>query len=184
MPVKKMEKDEILQRLVFSEAVVDAYVKAESTGTEPTGDHWSRPVLLERAGYLRKLARFSEGSASETIREYPGYSLALMVLLRSGDAVVHDQDGVMLTVLEGLATLVAGGAVERATSIGPGEIRGTAISGGSLREVQVGDMVHLAAGTPYQLLLSGEKTISCMVVRVTEIGSAATTAPPRNPART
>jgi mannose-6-phosphate isomerase-like protein (cupin superfamily) len=167
-----MQKDEILERLVFSEGVVEAYAKAENTHEEPSGDHWSRPVLLERAAYLRKLARFGEGSASETIREFPGHSMMLMVLLRSGDAVVQEDCAHILTVLEGRATLVTGGTLERAKQAGAGEARGSAISGGSSREVRAGDVIQLEAGVPHQFLLTGENTLSCLVVRVKGIVEA------------
>lgn len=164
-----MQKDEILERLVFSEGVAEACAKAENARTEPSGDHWTRPVLLERAAYLRKLARFSEGFAIETIRQCPGYSIMLMVLLRSGDAVALEEYSKMLTVLDGQATLITGGAIEGAKPVENGEVRGTSIGRGSSRAVRPGDLIHLPAGTPHQLLLAGDKTLSCVVVRVREI---------------
>lgn len=161
-----MQKDEILERLLFSEAVVATYDKAKRTRTEPAADHWSRPVLLERAAYLRKLARFSEGAASETIRDFPGSNIMLTVLLRSGDAIVHEKCAEILIALDGSASLVTGGVLKQAERIGSEEIRGTAISSGETREVRTGDVVHLPAGIPYQLLLAGDKTFSCLVVRM------------------
>lgn len=168
-----MRKDELLERLVFSDAALDAYAKAEIARTEhrdhKQGDHWSRPVLLERAAYLRKLARFSEGSASETIREVPGYCVMLTVLLRSGDAITHEKHAEILIVLDGQASLVSGGTLERAKHVSAEETRGIAISAGSTRDLRPGDVIHLAAGTPHQLLLADEKTLSCLVLRVKEI---------------
>jgi mannose-6-phosphate isomerase-like protein (cupin superfamily) len=169
----RVQKDKILERLLFSDGVAEAYARPEKEETELGSDHWSdhwtRPVLLERVAYLRKRARFSEGSVCETIREFSGYSVMLSVLLRSGDAVVLEDISVILIVLDGHATLVIGGALEHSKRVGPGEIRGTAISGGSSRELRAGDLVHVAAGTPHQLLLAGDKTISCLVVRVKDI---------------
>lgn len=164
-----MRKDEILDRLVFSEGAVEAYTRPENHRTEPAGDHWPRPVLLERSAYLRKLARFGEGSETETIREFPGYSMILMVLLRSSDAAIHEQFAHLLTVLDGHATLALGGTLEREKRISPQELRGTAIIGGVRRELRTGDVVNVPAGIPYQLLLAGEKTLSCLVVRVKQM---------------
>lgn len=164
----RMQKDEILERLVFSDGVVEAYAKTESTSKEPAGDHWSRPVLLERAAYLRKLARFSEGSASETIREFSGYSLMLVVLLRSDDPAIHETYGCTLTVLDGRAKMLTGGIIERTRRVGTGEIKGLAISGGAIRELYGGDVVHLPPGTPHQLLLTGDQTLSYLLLRVRE----------------
>jgi mannose-6-phosphate isomerase-like protein (cupin superfamily) len=167
-----MEKDEILERLVLSEGAADAYAKPEKAGKEQGrdhwADHWTRPVLLERAAYLRKLARFSEGSAVDTIRAFPGYTMMLSVLSRSGDAVMLEDVSEILLVLDGRATLVTGGTLDRSQRVGPGKISGAAINGGSSRELRAGDLVHLPARTPHQLLLGGDKTISCLVVQVKE----------------
>ena len=164
----RMRKDEILDRLVFSESAMEAYALSDGNHKDLGGDHWSRPVLLERSAYLRKLARFSEGSASETIREFPGYSMILTVLLRSADAVMHEENAQILMVLDGCATLVSGGTLERPKRAGPEQRMGSAIVGGASRELRNGDVIHLPAGTPYQLLLGGEKAFSCLVVQVRE----------------
>lgn len=169
--MSEMRKDEILDRLVFSEAALEAYARPENNRTEPAGDHWSRPILLERAAYLRKLARFGDGSETETIREFPGYKVILMVLLRSSDAVIHERCAHLLMVLDGQATLVTGGSLERAKRITPEETRGATICGGVSRQLRTGDLAHLPAGTPHQVLLAGEKTLSCLVVRVREMGT-------------
>ena len=163
-----MQKDEILDRLVFSDAVAEAYAKMAPVSAVPSGDHWSRPVLLERAAYLRKLARLSEGWACETIRQFPGYSLMLMVLVRSGDAVIDENHADILSVLDGQAILATGGTLERPRRVSLGKTSGTAISGGSTRKLLAGDVIHLAPGVPHQLLLGGDRTISLLISRVTE----------------
>jgi hypothetical protein len=168
----RLQKDEILERLVFSEGVFGAYSRPETRDSEPGCDHWSGPVLLERAAYLRKLARFGEGSASETIREFPAYSILLAVLLRSGDAVVHEQHGNTFMVLDGRATLLMGGELERTRRVAESEVRGAAITGGSSTELRGGEVVHIASGTPYQFLLAGDQALSCLVVRVREIAES------------
>ena len=163
-----MEKDDILERLVFSEGVVEAYSRPERECAEAAGDHWSGPVLLERVAYLRKLAHFSEGTASDTIREFGGYSLLLRVLVRSSEAMVDERHALTFVVLEGRATMVSGGTLKNSRATAGDEVRGTAIVDGANRELQRGDVVHLAAGTPYQFFLSGEKSFGCIVARVKE----------------
>jgi mannose-6-phosphate isomerase-like protein (cupin superfamily) len=161
-----MRKDEILDRLIFSDELIEAYARPERDRTEPASHHWSGPVLLERVAYLRKLAHFGEGSAKDTIREFPDYSISLMVLTRSGDAVVDEEHGLTFLVLDGRATLVSGGAVERARRVAASELRGAAITGAEIREVRRGDVVHLAAGTPHQILISGDGRLAVLVTRV------------------
>ena len=40
-------------------------------------DHWSHAVLMERAAYLRKLAKHGDGSDSETLKEYPHQTVTI-----------------------------------------------------------------------------------------------------------
>lgn len=138
---------------------------------EPSGlDHTTRPVLMERIAYLRQMARASQGEASETLKQYPRHSIMLSVRLRSGIAELHQNFADLFIVLDGRATLVTGGSVEKPESIGPGEIRGAAINGGSPQDLRPGDIAHIAAGTPHQMLLSGETGFAAIVVKLREIG--------------
>jgi hypothetical protein len=72
-------------------------------------------------------------------------------------------------VLEGRATLVTGGEIEKPRKTGPGETTGAGIAGGTMREVRAGDVVHVAGGIPVQALVAGEKAFSCLVMRIREI---------------
>ena len=131
-------------------------------------DHWSSPVLLERAAYLRKMAKYGNGSASETIREYSHYSVELSFCGRTGNAEVHRDHACMFQVLAGTATLAMGGKMNRAQSAGEGEMRGDSIENGSFQELRQGDVVHVPAGTPHQLLIAGDKSITCLIVKIRE----------------
>lgn len=131
-------------------------------------DHWTRPVLLERAAYLGKLARYGDGFESETIKEYPQHSVMLSFRSRTGDAEVHADFAGIFYVVEGSATLVSGGTVEGAVEITPGEIRGSSVTGGVRYALRAGDVAHIPAGRPHQLLVEGEKTFTCLVVKVRE----------------
>ena len=132
-------------------------------------DHWSTPVLLERAAYLRKLARAGDGSASETLREYPLHRAMLSFRSRSGEVEVHEQFADVFYVLAGAATLITGGAVVGARLVSPGETRGESIDGGSRQQLRAGDVAHVPAGTPHQMLVAGDKTVTCLVIKVQEV---------------
>ena len=71
-------------------------------------DHWSHAVLLERGAYLRKMAKFGDGSASETLKEYPQHAAMLSFRSRSGEAEIHERFADLFIVLSGAATLVDG----------------------------------------------------------------------------
>jgi mannose-6-phosphate isomerase-like protein (cupin superfamily) len=134
----------------------------------PRADHWPHAILLERAAYLRKLARYSEGSASETIKEFPQHCATLSFRGRSGIAELHEDFADIFIVLEGRATLVTGGSVVGSHSIGPGETRGDAVDGGSRMELRPGDVAHVPAGVPHQMLVPGDKSFTAFVVKVRE----------------
>jgi mannose-6-phosphate isomerase-like protein (cupin superfamily) len=131
-------------------------------------DHWAPHILLERAAYLRKMARAGNGSASETLREYPRHAAMLSFRSRSGEVEVHEIFADLFCVLAGAATLVTGGTVTGARTVAPGETRGDAIEGGTRQELKAGDVAHVPAGTPHQMLLTDDKTVTCFVLKVQE----------------
>lgn len=155
--------EEMLKRAASEEVV------ARKRRQSPV-DHWTQAVLLERSGYLRKMARLGSGAASETLHEYPRHTAMLSFRSRSGEAQVHEEFADHIYVLAGAATLAMGGMVTGARTVAPGEMRGDAIEGGERQELRAGDLVHVPAGVPHQMLLAGDKTIACFVLKVQEAG--------------
>ena len=163
-----MISDRILKQLIAADdPAKDARKPTKKTEVEGV-DHTTRPVLMERASYLKQMARASEGSASEILKEYPRHNVQLSVRLRSGIAELHEHFADIFFVLDGRATLVTGGVIVDPKSIGPGEIRGSMVADGARQELRAGDVAHIAAGTPHQILLSGDASFSAMVIKVQE----------------
>jgi mannose-6-phosphate isomerase-like protein (cupin superfamily) len=153
----------------------------DHTGS-PTA-HWTSPILRERAAYLRKLAHMGDGSASETLREYPQHRIMLSVRNRSGIAEVHQSFADWFFVLEGSATLVTGGTVDKAETIAPGEMRGASISNGNAQPLKAGDVVYVAAGLPHQFVLAGNQGVTSLVMKIEQNPSTLSTeAHPENKA--
>jgi mannose-6-phosphate isomerase-like protein (cupin superfamily) len=153
----RLQQGEILGRLFSAESRVLEHSKSPDTVGPRSWDHWSAPVLLERVAYLRKLARFGDGTANEELRAFPGHSAMLSVRLRSGTVETSEEFAQLFIVLEGRATMIRGD-----------QIGDSAISGGCRQELRAGDVVHIAAGTPYEIMLTGDKTLSCLVIRIKE----------------
>ncbi|MGD1061984.1 MAG: hypothetical protein ABR860_01875 [Terracidiphilus sp.] len=143
-------------------------VAPKPRGPKSPVDHWSPPLLLERAVYLRKLAKHGDGSASETLKEYPQHFAMLSFRSRSGEVEVHERFADLFVVFAGAATLVTGGTVSGARIVAPGEMRGISIEGGTQQNLRPGDVAHVPAGTPHQMLLKGDDTITCLVMKVQE----------------
>jgi mannose-6-phosphate isomerase-like protein (cupin superfamily) len=167
-----MEKiaQEILKELLPAEKDVAPAAKTRAGGKKPALhlDHWTSAVLLERAAYLHKLAKQGDGSAGETLKEYPRHCAMLSFRSRDGEAEVHENFADVFYVLEGRATLVTGGTVAGARVIKLGETRGNSIEGGARQELRAGNVAHVPAGLPHQMLVAGEQTVTCLVVKVQE----------------
>jgi mannose-6-phosphate isomerase-like protein (cupin superfamily) len=131
-------------------------------------DHWSPAVLLERAAYLRKMAKHGDGSASETLKEYPQHCAMLSFRSRSGEAEIHERFADLFCVLAGAATLLTGGVLDGARAVGPGETRGSSITGGTRQKLRAGDIAHVPAGIPHQMILTGDEIITSLVMKVQE----------------
>jgi mannose-6-phosphate isomerase-like protein (cupin superfamily) len=159
---------EILKELLPAEKEFVPPAATKRVGLRSPLDHWSGAVLLERAAYLRELARHGDGSASETLKEYPQHYAMLSFRSRDGEAELHENFADVFYVIDGRATLVTGGTVAGAHRIGPGEIRGSSVEGGVRQELRAGDVAHVPAGVPHQMLVAGEKTVTCLVMKVRE----------------
>lgn len=158
---------ERIEKAILKDVALDTIAPAPRQPNNPV-DHWSPAVLLERAAYLRKMAKLGDGSASETLKEYPQHVAMLSFRGRSGEVEVHDRFADLFIVLSGAATLVTGGIVIGARTIALGETRGASIEGGTPQTLQQGDIAHIPAGTPHQMLFQGESTITCLVMKVQE----------------
>jgi len=160
--------EEIWKELLPAEKdLLPARAKARgSKDRTPHADHWTAAILLERAAYLRKLAKAGDGKASETLKEYPQHSAMLSFRARDGEAELHESFADLFYVLDGRATLVTGGTVVGAVTIAPGEVRGSSIEGGVRQELRAGDVAHVPAGVPHQMLVPGEKTVTSFALKI------------------
>jgi mannose-6-phosphate isomerase-like protein (cupin superfamily) len=134
-------------------------------------DHWSKAELLERAKLLQEKAAKGDGSASETLEKYPHHYTMLAYRRSSGGGELHQHFADVFYILDGHATVLTGGQLADQKSTAPGEIRGKSVEGGTRQEVRAGDVVHIPAGTPHQMLLSEGDTITYFVIKVEETAS-------------
>ena len=159
---------EILKELLPAEKEIAPPHATKPAKNQPYLDHWSSAILLERAAYLRKLAKHGDGSASETLRDYPQHATMLLFRSRDGQAELHENFADIFHVLEGRATLLTGGTLTGPETSAPGELRAASIDGGTRQELRAGDVAHVPAGLPHQMLVSGDKSVTCLVVKIQE----------------
>ena len=123
--------------------------------------------MLEWAKHLKELAA-EKGSASETLEKYPHHYTMLAFRNRSGGGEVHQNYADVFYILDGHATLVTGGEVVEPKSTGPGETLGTSVKGGSRQDLRTGDVVHIPASMPHQMVLGEGETVTYFVIKVEE----------------
>ena len=131
-------------------------------------DHLSRGELDKKLAELSARADASGGSASVTLAQYRNHSTMLAYRSRSGGGEVHEQFSDLFVILKGHATLITGGALVDVRSAGPGELRGTSVKDGVSQELSGGDVVHISAGVPHQMVLAHGDTVGYFVVKVQE----------------
>lgn len=131
-------------------------------------DHWSRTELLDRAKHLEAAAAKGDGSASETLEKYPHHYIMLAFRRSSGGGELHQHFADIFYILDGRATVITGGKLVEEKTTAPGEIRGKSVDGGTRQELRAGDVVHIPAGMPHQMLLSGGETITYFVIKAEE----------------
>src|SRR5512135_1810807 len=80
---------------------------------------------------------------------------SMLAIRRDGDgeAEVHDTQVDVVFVRSGEGTLVLGGTVVEPRTTGPGEIRGKSITGGVSKKMVAGDVIHIPAKIPHQMLV-------------------------------
>jgi mannose-6-phosphate isomerase-like protein (cupin superfamily) len=91
---------------------------------------------------------------------------SLLIVRREGDgaAETHETQVDVITVVSGEGTLVVGGTMVDGNTTAPNEIRGKSITGGVRKPMAPGDVFHIPAKIPHQMLVP--KSLVIQVVKV------------------
>jgi len=126
---------------------------------------WKASDLKARGEQLAAKAGATK-SASETLADYGHYNTMMSYRGTSGGGELHEKMADLFVIQSGDATVVVGGSLTDSHTTGPGEVRGTAVVGGASHHVSVGDVVHIPANTPHQMLLDPGHQVTYFVVKV------------------
>jgi uncharacterized RmlC-like cupin family protein len=132
----------------------------------PAGyEHWSAEQLAAHEEALHK--GMKNGLASETLGNW-GNHLLLKTRREgsSGQAELHEKQADLIVVQSGHATIIVGGRILNGKTTAPNEIRGTSIEGGERQSLKAGDVLHVPAKTPHQVLLDAGQTLDYIVLKV------------------
>jgi mannose-6-phosphate isomerase-like protein (cupin superfamily) len=127
----------------------------------------TRGNLEAKVKELRAKAQ-ADGAASVKLETYPNHYTMIAVRTKTGVAEVHARFADFFYVLEGKARLVTSGSLVNPAGTDSDEFRGTAVTGGTEQEVKPGDVVHIPAGVPHQLLIPDGTEFAYYVIKVQE----------------
>jgi mannose-6-phosphate isomerase-like protein (cupin superfamily) len=134
---------------------------------QPGVDHYSAADLAKMSKSLQAQASHSpDGLATESLQKYGNHFTMLAFRSKTGSAELHEHFVDFFFVVKGKAKLVTGGTIVNPKTTGEGEIRGISIESGKEQELGQGDIVHIPANTPHELLLSPGNTFTYFVIKV------------------
>ena len=84
----------------------------------------------------------------------------------SGQSELHEKQADLIVVQSGQAAIVIGGKIVNGKTTAANEIRGTSIEGGERQALKTGDVVHVPAKTPHQVLLDAGQSLDYVVLKV------------------
>ncbi len=137
---------------------------AQSTGR---AEIFSSAQLQGQLKQLAQQARTS-GSSGSTMGDYGTHALKLSERTASGGAEIHAHFNDVMLVMDGKATLITGGTVIDAHQGANGETTGSGIRDGVVQPIAAGDLIHIPAGIPHQLVIAPGTTYSALVIKVKE----------------
>ena len=86
----------------------------------------------------------------------------------SGLAEWHEKQADIIVISTGEITMVYGGTIVDAKVTAPGEMRGTSIQDGTEVRLGPGDVLHIPAKTPHQMMLAPGAQVTYFVTKVVE----------------
>jgi mannose-6-phosphate isomerase-like protein (cupin superfamily) len=137
--------------------------------SDPQGYYyWSSPQLK---GYEKDLAAKVDSDAEIKVAGLPlanlgQYSFSISHRENSGHAEMHDIENDIFVVQSGEAILTVGGELVKPQKTSKGQTAGKSIKGGIKQRLSAGDVVHIPAKMPHQLVLDPGKPFTYFVIKV------------------
>jgi mannose-6-phosphate isomerase-like protein (cupin superfamily) len=122
----------------------------------------------ELKGFENKLSAKIDAQkvATQQLGSYGNHTTMVAHREGSGQAELHVKVADVFVIESGEGTVVVGGKMPGSKTTAPDEMRGPTIEGGTKHAVAAGDVVHIPANTPHQLLVDPGKQVTYFVVKV------------------
>jgi quercetin dioxygenase-like cupin family protein len=106
-------------------------------------------ALADEVVYVPKSKVDAAKAAGGGLASGSDYIVSVSRRDKGGQSEVHEDETDTFYIMEGSATFVTGGTVVDAKTTGPGQIRGSGISGGAEHKLSAGDVIVIPKGTPH-----------------------------------
>lgn len=134
-----------------------AVAVAKQPAPKPTPQSSQKPTqLFDSAADVNKLIAKAKSerkpdqpTVAEPILELSGYDGHLEYRASVGNAAVHETEAELFYVIDGSATLTTGGKLANEKRTDAANLSGTAIEGGSPRNIAKGDWILVPQNTPH-----------------------------------
>lgn len=136
-------------------------------GSEPEPVLWSAESLKHIDKRLASQLN-DKKLASEKLGQFNNHLLALVRREGSGDAEQHVKVADIFFVVSGQATVQVGGTMLNGRHTSDNELLGSSISGGTKNHLRAGDVFHIPANAPHQVLVDSGKQFVYLMVKVDE----------------
>jgi mannose-6-phosphate isomerase-like protein (cupin superfamily) len=137
---------------------------AQSSGKAEVFPSAELQVQLTRLAQQAKAG----GSGGSTLGDYGTHAIKLSERTASGGAEIHAHFDDVMLVMDGTAELITGGELVGMHNGANGETTASGIRNGTSQHIGPGDLIHIPAGVPHQLIIAPGTIYSALVIKVKE----------------
>jgi mannose-6-phosphate isomerase-like protein (cupin superfamily) len=147
-------------------AILAVMVLADQGGTG--GVHVWRATDITAKGTALAQKLDAQKVANETVATEGNRTFMIAHREGSGLAEWHEKQADVMFISAGQVTMVYGGTIVDAKTTAPGEMRGASIQGGTEARLGPGDVLHIPAKVPHQMVLAPGTQVTYFVTKVIE----------------
>jgi uncharacterized RmlC-like cupin family protein len=147
-------------------ALAMAVMVMQGAGTP--GVHVWKSTDLQNTGKALGQKLDAHKVASEPLGKEGNRSFMVAHREGSGQSEWHEKQADIMFIVSGEVTMIYGGEVTGGQTTQPGEIRGEGIRNGTEVKLTAGDIFHVPARVPHQMMLAPGAQVTYFVTKVVE----------------
>lgn len=126
--------------------------------------HWSAANIDKEGKELA--ATLEAGLSNGELHDFGNHTARITCRSADGKPELHEKKNDFFVVESGEATLLTGGTIVDDKTTGGGEHTGSSIKGAQETPLKRGDVIHIPAGMPHQLLVKDGQVFTYFVIKV------------------